>query len=92
MKCSMCKSPNAKAWLNRKYVCSKCYKLFKISNHNRWLMKHKWYVKPIVKIWNELIVHKYNNGISDLIKHYHFDFEELKELSTGIKTIGLDDG
>ena len=45
MKCTICKIYNAIAWLNRKPVCKECYKLYKISNRNRWLMRHKWYVR-----------------------------------------------
>lgn len=41
----MCKGSNAKALLNTKPVCKACYKLFKTSNHNRWFMKHKWYIR-----------------------------------------------
>ena len=41
----MCKSHNAKAWLNRKLVCSKCYKLFKIGNRNRYSLPQIWYIR-----------------------------------------------
>ena len=45
MKCTICKIYKAKAWLKRKPVCNKCYKIHKTSKVNRHLMKLAWYVR-----------------------------------------------
>ena len=45
MKCSICGIYNAKGWLKNKPVCSKCYKLFKISDRNRYNLPQAWFVR-----------------------------------------------
>ena len=51
------------------------------------VMKHKWYVKPCVWLFNAMLKSKYENGMEDVIKVYHFNNVEFQTLAKGIKYI-----
>ena len=44
----------------------------------------KWYILPLTKLFNAVLLSKYKAGIYDLIKIYHYTSPELQELAAGI--------
>ena len=50
-------------------------------------LRHKWYMRPHIWLFNMMLKHKYENGIEDLIKIYHYTKPDLQLLARGYKYV-----
>lgn len=56
-------------------------------------IKHKWYMKPLVKKYNKYITEMYVNGVEDLFKYYHHRPESanLRLLAKGVREVIIEE-